>query len=117
MRENAEAIYFRQQGELENSLEEAQGRLEELQAIGAADGFFSGDLEADLTDDERAELLELRERIVQLRTRLREIERDYRRDIDSLEGTLKAINIWGGPILVALIGFLVWFRQKRRQAA
>lgn len=117
MRERAEAIYFRQQGELENSLEEAQARLEELQAIGAADGFFSGDLEADLTAAERTELLELRERIVQLRTRLREVERDYRRDIDRLEGTLKTINIWGGPFLVAMIGFLLWFRQKRRRAA
>ena len=117
MRENAEAIYFRQQAALQDNLQTAQARLEELQAIGAADGFFSGDLEADLTEAERTELLDLRQRIVDLRAQLREIERNYRRDIDRLEGTLKAINIWGGPMLVCLIGLFVWYRQRRRGAA
>lgn len=117
MRENAEAIYFRQQAALQDNLQTAQARLEELQAIGAADGFFSGDLEADLTEAERTELLDLRQRIVDLRAQLREIERNYRRDIDRLEGTLKAINIWGGPMLVCLIGLCVWYRQRRRGAA
>ncbi|WP_348762972.1 Gldg family protein [Hyphomonas atlantica] len=117
MRENAEAIYFRQQAALQDNLQTAQARLEELQAIGAPDGFFSGDLEADLTEAERTELLDLRQRIVDLRAQLREIERNYRRDIDRLEGTLKAINIWGGPMLVCLIGLFVWYRQRRRGAA
>jgi len=74
-------------------------------------------LEADLTEAERTELLDLRQRIVDLRAQLREIERNYRRDIDRLEGTLKAINIWGGPMLVCLIGLFVWYRQRRRGAA
>ena len=114
MRATAEAKYFRQQAELEASLNEAQGRLEELQAIGSTDGFFEGDDSADLTDDERTELAQLRERIVSLRGELRTIERDYRRDIDRMEATLKAINIWGGPILIALAGLLVWRRQQVR---
>ncbi|WP_335613072.1 GldG family protein [Hyphomonas oceanitis] len=115
MRESAEAKYFRQQSELESRLETAQARLEELQEIGAADGFFSGDLEADLSDSERAELTKLRADIIELRGRLRGIERDYRREIDRLEGTLKVINIWGGPLFVGLIGLLVWRRQRHRQ--
>lgn len=114
MRAAAEAVYFRQQAELEASLNEAQERLEELQAIGSTDGFFEGDAEADLTDDERAELSELRTKIVTLRGKLREIERDYRHDIDQMEAILKAINIWGGPILIALAGLLVWRRQRIR---
>ncbi|MEH6693459.1 MAG: Gldg family protein [Hyphomonas sp.] len=115
MRESAEAKYFRQQAELESRLQTAQTRLEELQEIGAADGFFSGDLEADLSDSERTELTQLRADIIELRGRLRGIERDYRREIDRLEGTLKIINIWGGPLLVGLIGLLVWRRQRHRQ--
>ena len=119
MREQAEAVYFRRQSELEGNLREAQARLEELQAIGAADGFFSGDFESDLTDAERSELGDLRERIVGLRAELREIEGDYRRDIDALESTLKAINIWIGPFLVGLLGAGVAWRQRRlrRRAA
>lgn len=115
MRESAEAKYFRQQAELENRLATAQSRLEELQDISATDGFFSGDLEADLSQDERAELAKLRADIVELRERLRSIERDYRRDIDRLEGMLKLINIWGGPFLIGLIGLLVWRRQTFRE--
>ena len=115
MRESAEAKYFRQQAELESRLQTAQTRLEELQEIGAADGFFSGDMEADLSDSERTELTKLRTDILELRERLRGIERDYRREIDRLEGTLKVINIWGGPLLVGLIGLLVWRRQRHRQ--
>jgi ABC-2 type transport system permease protein len=115
MRENAEAKYFRQQAELESRLATAQSRLEELQDISATDGFFSGDLEADLSQDERAELAKLRADIVELRERLRSIERDYRRDIDRLEGMLKLINIWGGPLLIGLIGLLVWRRQTFRE--
>lgn len=114
MRERAEAQYFRQQGELESRLITAQGRMEELQAIGSSDGFFAGDLEADLTDIERAELSELREDIVRLRGLLRDIERDYRRDIDRMERKLKSINIWGGPIFVGLLGLLVWWRTRQR---
>ena len=119
MREQAEAVYFRRQSELEGNLREAQARLEELQAIGAADGFFSGDFESDLTDAERNELGDLRERIVGLRAELRKIEGDYRRDIDALESTLKAINIWIGPFLVGLLGAGVAWRQRRlrRRAA
>ena len=114
MRSAAEAVYFRQQAELEGSLKEAQERLEELQAIGSTDGFFEGDAEADLTDEERTELAGLRTRIVDLRGKLRTIERDYRHDIDRMEATLKAINIWGGPILIALAGLFVWRRQQAR---
>lgn len=117
MRETAEAQYFRQQSELESRLSAAQSRLGELQATATGDGFFAGDPEAELTPSERAELAALREDILTIRSSLREIERDYRRDIDRLEGTLKVINIWGGPLIVTIAGLLVWQRQRRRRRA
>jgi len=113
MRKDAEEQYFRQQTELETRLETAQARLAELQDASRSEGFFAGDPEADLSEAERGELALLREDILGLRARLRETERDYRRGIDRLEAGLKAINIWGGPALVALVGLLVWRRQKR----
>lgn len=117
MRSDAEEQYFRQQSELETRLATAQARLAELQDTPTDSGFFAGDPEAELSEAERAELSSLREDILDLRARLRETERDYRRGIDQLEGTLKAINIWGGPLLVALAGLIVWRRQKRPRKA
>ena len=113
MRKDAEEQYFRQQTELEARLETAQARLTELQDASLSEGFFAGDPESDLSEVERGELASLREDILDLRGRLRETERDYRRGIDRLEASLKAVNIWGGPVLVALIGVVVWRRQKR----
>lgn len=113
MRKDAEEQYFRQQTELETRLETAQTRLTELQDASRSEGFFAGDPEADLSEAERTELAQLREDILDLRGRLRETERDYRRGIGRLEASLKAINIWGGPVLIALIGIIVWRRQKR----
>jgi ABC-type uncharacterized transport system involved in gliding motility auxiliary subunit len=117
MRETAEAQYFRQQSTLEARLSTAQARLAELQSVASGEGFFAGDPEAELTPDERAELSALREDILTIRAGLRDIERDYRREIDALEATLKAINIWGGPLLVMLAGLLVWRRQARKRQA
>jgi len=116
MRDEAQARFFDEQARLEEALVESQGRLEELQQRGASDGFFQGDIEATLTQDERLELAQLREEIVDIRSRLRTIERDFRREIDGLEGWLKFINIFGGPILVALLGGLVWWMRRRRGA-
>lgn len=113
MRAAAQDEFLDEQAKLEGRLAQSQGRLEELQNVGATGGFFSGDIEADLTLEERAELSELRQSVVQTRERLRIIERDFRRDIDQLEGTLRLINIWGGPLIVLLIGLLIWFRKTR----
>ncbi len=113
LRAEAQERYFEQQARLESRLSESTRRLEELQEIGASGGFFSGDLDADLTEAERAELIRLREDIVQTREGLREIERDFRRGIDGLEARLKALNIWGGPMAVAIAAFLVWRRRGR----
>ena len=113
MRDAAQDKFFDEQARLEARLAGAQSRLEELQAVGATGGFFSGDIDADLAPPERAELSELRQNVVETRARLRNIERDFRREIDGLADTLRFINIWGGPILVLLIGLLVLWRRKR----
>jgi ABC-type uncharacterized transport system involved in gliding motility auxiliary subunit len=113
MRSAAEEQYFRQQEQLQGRLASAQARLAELQQTGAGDGFFAGDVQAELSEAERAELTLLREDILSLRARLRETEAGFRRDIDQLEAWMKAINIWGGPILVGLAGLIVWRRQTR----
>jgi hypothetical protein len=84
MRDAAEAEYFREQSTLESRLSTAQARLAELQSAASGEGFFAGDPEAELSEDERRELATLREDILSIRASLRDIERDYRRDIDQL---------------------------------
>ena len=116
MRSRAQLEFQAEEVRLTDQLNQAQARMDELRARGETGGFFDGDLEADLTIDERAELAELRDDIASIRERLRGIERDFRRDIDQLEGWLKLINIWGGPLLVAFIGIIVWRRQSERNA-
>ena len=117
MRDRAQARFFEEQARLEARLAESQARLDELQQRSADDGFFQGDIEATLTQEERLELARLRQDIVDMRSRLRAIERDFRREIDGLEGWLKFINIFGGPLLVALLAGLVWWQRRRRGIA
>ena len=117
MREAAQEKFFDEQARLEARLAISQDRLEELQSVGAAGGFFDGDVSAELSDAERAELARLRDDIVTTRGSLRQIERDFRRDIDRLENQLKAFTILGGPFLVGLLGLLVWWRKRRRARA
>lgn len=113
MRDEAQARFFDEQAQLEEKLTQSQNRLEQLQQSASGDAFFEGNLEAMLTEEERIELARLREDIVETRSRLRDIERDFRRDIDSLEGWLKFINIFGGPIIVALLAGFVWWRRRK----
>jgi ABC-type uncharacterized transport system involved in gliding motility auxiliary subunit len=117
MREAAQSRFFAEQARLEARLTRSQQRLEELQTVGAAGGFFDGDVGSELTEAERSELARLREEIVATRSRLRQIERDFRQEIDALELRLRLFTILGGPILIGLFGLLVFYRKKWRASA
>ncbi|MHA7898568.1 MAG: Gldg family protein [Henriciella sp.] len=114
MREAAQTRFFSEQARLEARLATSQARLEELQSVGATGGFFDGDVSAELNDMEREELARLREDIVTTRTRLRQIERDFRRDIDQLELNLRLFTILSGPLLIGAFGLLLFLRNRRR---
>ena len=114
MREAAQSRFFNEQARLESRLAVSQQRLEELQSVGATGGFFDGDVSAELSDIERDELNRLREDIVTTRSRLRQIERDFRSDIDRLELNLRLFTVLGGPLLIGLLGLVVFFRNRRR---
>ena len=117
MREDAQTRFFAEQARLEARLNRSQERLEELQTVGAAGGFFDGDVGSELTEDERVELARLRQDIVNTRNRLRQIESDFRRDIDALEFKLRLFTILGGPLLIGLIGIAIVYRKRRGATA
>lgn len=116
MRNAAQAEFFGQQASIEAELSGAQARLEELQARGAGSDFLQSTGADALDPQERAELSTLRTQILSARERLRAIERDYRREIDRLEGSLKLLNIWLMPGLVLLtgVGLTLWRRRRSR---
>ncbi len=117
MRLVAQDKFFDEQARLEARLTRTQQRLAELQSVGAAGDFFAGDVTAELSDAERIELARLREDIVSTRNRLRQIERDFRREIDGLEARLKAFTILAGPLGVGLMGLFLWWQTRRRPRA
>ena len=114
MRDDAQSRFFDEQAMLEQRLSESQLRLDELQTRAAAGREFGAGGESELSDEELAELAALRQDIVTTREALRQIERDFRRDIDGLETSLRALTILLGPALLALLALFVWWRRRGR---
>lgn len=117
MEADADRRIQRRQEELQQELQETEARLAELQARGRGSGFFSGNLGAELTPEENAEIERFRTRVIEVRSELRQAERGLRGDIERLEAAVVFVNMWLAPLLVAGIGlFLFWRRQRRGRA-
>lgn len=114
MERDAQRRIESRQQQLEADLQETQARLQELQARGRGSGFFAGDLGAELTPEEQAEVDRFRTREGEIRSELRGLVRDLRGDIDRLQALVIFINVWLAPLLIAGAGlFLFWRRQRR----
>ncbi|MGE0530384.1 MAG: Gldg family protein [Hyphomonadaceae bacterium] len=114
MERDAQRRIESRQRQLEADLQETQARLQELQARGRGSGFFAGDLGAELTPEEQAEVDRFRTREGEIRSELRGLVRDLRGDIDRLQALVIFINVWLAPLLIAGAGlFLFWRRQRR----
>ncbi len=118
MERDALRLIRQRQEQLQGELEDTQNRLAQLQARGRGSGFFSGNLGAELTPEENAEIERFRAQVADVRSQLRGVERDLRSGINSLEAWIVFINVWLAPILVAAVGLvLFWRRQRRAQGA
>ncbi len=118
MEREALRLIRQRQEQLQGELEDTQQRLAQLQARGRGSGFFSGNLGAELTPEENAEIERFRAQVVDVRGQLRGVERDLRSGINALEAWIVFINVWLAPILVAGVGLvLFWRRQRRAQGA
>jgi len=114
MEEEAQMRIQSRREQLETELADTEARLAELQSRGRGSGFFTGDLGAELTPEENAEIERFRANVVEIRGELRRAERDLRGDIERLQALLVFINVWLAPLLVAGAGlFLFWRRQRR----
>jgi ABC-type uncharacterized transport system involved in gliding motility auxiliary subunit len=117
MERDADRRIQQRQEELQTELRETESRLAELQAGGRGSGFFSGDLNAELTSEENAEIERFRQRVVEVRGELRRSERELRSDIDRLQAAVVFINMWLAPLLVAGAGLVLFWRRQRRGRA
>lgn len=107
----------RRQEELQGELQETEARLAELQERGRGSGFFAGNLGAELTPEENIEIERFRARALEVRGELRSVERDLRSDIDRVQALVVFINVWLAPLLVAGVGFFLFWRRQRRGSA
>lgn len=111
LRERAEARYVEEQAALQAGIEEAQERLAALEDPSATAET------ADLAPEERLdEVNRLRDNIASAEQRLREVERDFRRDIDALDNSLRFWTLWLPPLLILLLGLGLtgWRRWRAR---
>ena len=112
MRAGAEAALLAEQSRLEEELAASEQRMAELEEeIGAAG--LVGDADASAEREANLELLRVRDAVLDARARLREIEREHRRDIERLQATVIALNVWLLPLLVALCGVGVFVARRR----
>ena len=112
MRTEAEARYRSQIKELEADLQETQRKLNELQRTkeDASQQFI-------LSPEQKAELENFRTKQAETNKKLKNLRKQLRRDIDSLENRLKWANILGMPAIVIVLGLLVGIIKRQRTAA
>lgn len=113
MQAAAEERYRSKIRDLETSLHEAQNRLSELQQAKEQ----TGQQRMILSPEQQAEITKFRERQAQVNKELREVRKDLKKEVDSLENQLKWINIAGMPLVVTLAGISLALVKRKKTAA
>ena len=109
LRQDAELRFREKEKELLQRLEETEARLSELRT-------GEGD-EIVLTEDQRNAIVEFTEERVRIRRELRDVRHSLREDIETLETSLKFINIGLVPIVIGIGGLLAGLHRMRRRRA
>lgn len=109
MQREAEQQYRAEEQALEKKIEDAEQRISQLQR-NAAQNSSAASAQTD------AEIDQLREEALNTRAALREVQRKLRADINALELTVRALNIWTMPLLVGLFAIGLALVRRRRMA-
>ena len=111
MEAHAEEIYQSKIKEFEDSLQETQQRVNELQQGKQGQQRFI------LSPEQQAELDKLKKKEADVRVQLKVERKKLRQDIDSLENTLKWTNIIAMPAVVAFSGVCLAVYKRKRTSA
>jgi ABC-type uncharacterized transport system involved in gliding motility auxiliary subunit len=98
---------------LEQEQQEAQQRLNELQQAKKE----TGQQRFILSPEQQAEIAKFRQKEADAKRQLRQVRKDLKKDIDSLENRLKWANIAGMPLLVTALGIALAVVRKQRTKA
>jgi ABC-type uncharacterized transport system involved in gliding motility auxiliary subunit len=97
--------------ELETGLTQARQKLSELQ------GAKQADQKSVLSPEQQAEIKKFQENEAQIDKQLKQVRKELRQEIDSLQNWLKWVNIALMPVVVTCIGLGLAFLKKRSRAA
>jgi ABC-type uncharacterized transport system involved in gliding motility auxiliary subunit len=97
--------------ELQDGLQEAQQRLNELQQNKEKGQRFI------LSPEQQAEIEKFRKKEASVKSELRQVEKDRKREIDSLEARVKGWNIAAMPLIVCLSGVVLAVYKRKLTAA
>jgi len=114
IRRDAELEFRQKEQELIQRLDETEQRLVELEKSKQG-----GDASLILSPEQQQELVRFRQEKIAIRTDLRDVRRNLRRDIERLDTRLKFVNIALIPILIGIGGLLagLWRINRRRHHA
>jgi len=108
LRREAEARYLEREKRLEQELQQTEKRLQELQSQ-------MGEGERIVTSEQQQAIERFRERTLEIREQLRQVQRNLVEDIEALENSLAFINIALVPILLTVLALAVaWGRRRLR---
>ncbi len=111
MEEKAQDSYRNQIRELEQSSQETQRRLSELQSAKSSDQRFV------LSPEQQDQITKLRQKEAEVNRDLKDVRRRLRKDVDSLQNWIKALNIAAMPLAVTLTGILAAVYKRKKTAA
>jgi ABC-type uncharacterized transport system involved in gliding motility auxiliary subunit len=111
MEEQAQENYRSRIRALEEMVQQTQQRVNDLQRGRDADQRFV------LSPEQQEELLKLRQEEAEVSRELKELRRNLRRDVDSLQNRIKILNIGAMPLAVMLTGIAAAVYKRRKTAA
>src|SRR5215472_423601 len=107
----AEQKYQSKIDELQDNLAQTRQKLSSLQTGKQADQ------KTLLSPEQQAEIKKFQENEAQISQELKQVRKNLRAEIDSLQDTLKWINIAAMPLIVTLVGLLLAHLKRSRRAA
>jgi ABC-type uncharacterized transport system involved in gliding motility auxiliary subunit len=111
MEAEAQKQYFGRLKALEDEVQKTTAKLQELQKA-RGEGAKSAQL---MTPEQQLEIENFKKRVTETRKELKELRKNLRQDAEALVFWTKVANIALIPLLVVLLGLVVFFLKRRRQ--